>query len=123
MSFEIPLFMPGGLVSGTDLSAAAKQFTAVIMTTTDDTVIAATDGVKAFGIVQNTPAVGEEASVLMAGLSKLVAGTGGLTAGDKWTPETSTGGGVVAGTGDEVCGTVVNGAAAGGIATVSIGLD
>lgn len=122
MAYEVPLFMPGGLISGADLSAAAKQFTAVVMDTTDDTIVGAGAGAKALGIIQNTPVVGEEASVLMAGLSKVVAGTGGLTAGDKWTPEAD-GDAVVVGTGDEPCGTVINGAAAGGIATVSIGLD
>lgn len=122
MAWESFLFMPGGLVSGADLSAATKKFTAVVMDITDNTVVGAGAGVKALGIVQNTPIVGEEAAVMMVGVSKVVAGTGGLTAGDKWTPEAD-GDAVVAGTGDEPCGTVLQGAAAGAIATVTIGID
>lgn len=120
MAHEAPVFMPGGLLADVDLSA--KQFTAVVMDTSDNDVVGAGAGVKALGILQNAPANGEEASVMMVGLSKLVAGTGGLTAGDKWTPEAD-GEGVVAGTGDEICGTVIQGAGAGGIATVTIGID
>jgi len=120
MAHEAPLFMPGGLLADADLSAT--QFIAVIMDVTDNDVIAATAGAKAIGVLQNQPVNGEEASVMMAGLSKIVSGTGGLTAGDKWTPEAG-GAAVVAATGDEICGTVIQGAAAGAIATVSIGLD
>lgn len=120
MAHEAPLFMPGGLTADADLTT--KQFTAVVMDVTDNDVINAGAGVKAVGILQNAPNTGEAAAVMMAGLSKVVSGTGGLTAGDKWTPEAG-GAAVVAGTGDVICGTVVQGAAAGGIATVTIGLD
>lgn len=122
MAYEVPLFTPGGLVSGANLSVAAKQFTAVIMNTTNNTIVGAGAGVQALGIIQNTPVIGEEASVMMAGVSKVVAGTGGLTAGDKWTPEAD-GDAVAAAIGDRICGTVLQGASAGGIATVTIGLE
>lgn len=122
MTYEVPLFMPGALLADEDLSA--NQFHAVVMDVTDNDVILAGAGVKALGILQNKPANGEEAQVMVAGVSKLVAGTatGGLTAGDKWTVDAN-GEGAVAGTGDEICGTVLQGAAIGGIASVTIGLD
>jgi len=92
------------------------------MDTTDNDVVGAGAGAAALGIVQNSPAVGEEASVMMAGVSKVKAGTGGLAAGNKWTPEAD-GEAVVAGLGDVICGTVLQGAAVGGIATVTVGLE
>lgn len=121
MAWENFLFMPGGLSADADLSAA--QFHAVVADVTDNDVILAGAGVRALGILQNTPALGEEASVMMLGVSKVVVGaaTGGLTAGDKWTPDAS-GEAVVAGTGDEICGTVLQGAGPGEIATVTVNM-
>jgi len=122
MAWEVPLFMPGGLRADADLSA--NQFHAVVMDTTDNDVVLAGAGVRCLGILQNKPANGEEAAVMFAGFSKVVvgSGTGGLTAGDRWTPDAS-GEAVVAGTGDIACGTVIEGAGEGGIATVTVGLD
>jgi len=55
---------------------AVKQYYAVMMTTTDNTVVVAgtpaAEGTHVIGVVQNKPASGEMASVAIGGTSKLV---------------------------------------------------
>ena len=65
-------------IAGADLSA--KQFTFVIMNTTDRTIVSAGNGVAADGILINKPGSGDAATVVTGGRTVIVAGTGGLTA-------------------------------------------
>jgi hypothetical protein len=57
-------------------SFASKQFYAVMMTSTNNTVVVAgtpaAEGTHVIGIIQNEPASGEAASVVIGGTSKLV---------------------------------------------------
>lgn len=102
-------------VAGADLSA--KQFTFVVMNTTDRTVVAAGNAAAADGIVINKPALGEAATVVLFGRTLVLAGTGGLTAGANVGVDAN-GAGVVAATSDIIVGKVVDAAAAGGYATI-----
>ena len=102
-------------VAGADLSA--KQFTFVVMNTTDRTVVAAGNAAAADGIVINKPALGEAATVVLFGRTLILAGTGGLTAGANVGVDAN-GAGVVAATSDIIVGKVVDAAVAGGYATI-----
>lgn len=55
---------------------ASKQFFAVMMTSTDNTVVVATggaaEGTHVIGVIQNEPGSGEAASVAIGGTSKLL---------------------------------------------------
>ena len=57
-------------------SFASKQFFAVMMTSTDNTVVvantAAAEGTHVLGVIQNEPGSGEAASVAIGGTSKLL---------------------------------------------------
>jgi hypothetical protein len=102
-------------VAGADLSA--KQFTFVIMNTTDRTVVSAGNAAAADGVLINKPASGEAATVVTHGRVAVLAGTGGLTAGALVGVDAN-GAGVVAATNDIVVGKVVDAAGAGEIATI-----
>ena len=56
--------------AGADLSA--KQFTFVKLSADETVVTAAADGIDAIGILQNTPKLGQAASVAFSGQSKVV---------------------------------------------------
>jgi hypothetical protein len=125
MAWEIPLFNPGGLVAGEDLSA--KQFYCVKVTADNAVSLCDTDGEVFDGILQDKPASGYAANVMMAGISKVECGEA-LSAGNYWGVDangkakkveaTNTG----ADTGDFVMGRVIEGAGSGEYATVSVGL-
>jgi hypothetical protein len=102
-------------IAGANLSA--KQFTFVIMNTTDRTVVAAGNASAADGIVINKPALGEAATVVTFGRTMVLAGTGGLTAGANVGVDAN-GAGVVAATSDIIVGKVVDAGAAAGYATI-----
>ena len=97
--------------------AALSQFTFVIMNTTDRTVVAAGNGAAADGVVINDPASGAAATVVTAGRVIVEVGTGGLTAGDDVGVDAN-GEAVAAATSDIIVGKCVEGAAAGGRATI-----
>jgi len=127
MSYEVPLFQPAGLVA-TAVSLATKQFFCVRQSTSDNAVeLCDTDGELILGVVQNKPAANAAANIMMAGVTKVEAAET-LTAGDHWgvgaagsakkVEATVTGADV----GDYVAGVVLEGAAAGELATVTIGV-
>ncbi len=99
--------------------AALSQFTFVVMNTTDRTVVAAGDGAAADGVVINDPASGSAATVVTHGRVLVEVGTGGLTAGDNVGVDAN-GEAVTASAldGDIIVGKCVEGAAAGGRATI-----
>ena len=125
MAYELQGLDIGMLVTDADLSA--KQFYAVKMSTTDNTVsLCDTDGEIILGILQNKPGSGEAASIRVQGITKAVAGEA-LTAGDKVGVDangklkivetTNTGADI----GDHWHGIVLDGAAADALATILIG--
>jgi hypothetical protein len=103
------------MVAGADLSA--KQFTFVKMNTTNRTVVSAGNGDAAFGVLINDPESGQAATVVTAGRVVVEVGTGGLTAGDEVGVDAN-GEAVSAAATDIIVGICVDGAAAGGRATI-----
>lgn len=102
-------------IAGADLSA--KQWTFVIMNTTDRTVVNATDGQAADGVLINTPESGKAATVVTAGRVMIEVGTGGLTAGDLVASDAN-GEAITAATADIVVGKALETAAAGTRTTI-----
>jgi hypothetical protein len=82
MAFEIPGRMDGTRPAGADLSAAANQHKFVKLNSSGQVVLcsAATD--KPYGVLQNRPAAGQAAAVMIDGISKVQADAN-LTVGDK----------------------------------------
>jgi hypothetical protein len=103
------------MIAGADLSA--KQFTFVKMNTNDRTVVSAGNGDAAFGVLINDPESGQAATVVTAGRVVVEVGTGGLTAGDEVGVDAN-GEAVSAAATDIIVGICVDGAAAGGRATI-----
>jgi hypothetical protein len=103
------------MVAGADLSA--KQFTFVKMNTTNRTVVSAGNGDAAFGVLINDPESGQAATVVTAGRVVVEVGTGGLTAGNEVGVDAN-GEAVSAAATDIIVGICVDGAAAGGRATI-----
>lgn len=103
------------MIAGADLSA--KQFTFVKMNTNDRTVVSAGNGDAAFGVLINDPESGQSATVVTAGRVVVEVGTGGLTAGDEVGVDAN-GEAVSAAATDIIVGICVDGAAAGGRATI-----
>lgn len=103
------------MIAGADLSA--KQFTFVIGNTTDRTVVNATDGQAADGVLINTPTSGAAATVVTAGRVMIEVGTGGLTAGDLVASDAN-GEAITAATADIVVGKALETAAAGTRTTI-----
>lgn len=105
------------MIAGADLSA--KQFTFVKMNTTDRTVVNTADGEAAFGVLINNPTSGQAATVVTHGRVAVKAG-GALTAGATVASDLN-GAAIVASAtapADVIVGVCVEGAAAGGIATI-----
>jgi hypothetical protein len=103
------------MIAGADISA--KQFTFVKMNTTNRTVVSAGNGDAAFGVLINDPESGQAATVVTAGRVVVEVGTGGLTAGDEVGVDAN-GEAVSAAATDIIVGICVDGAAAGGRATI-----
>lgn len=127
MAWELPGFCVGSLTASSTL--AAKQFYAVKAHTSNNQVaLCDTDGEVILGVVQNKPAAGEAANVMMSGVTKVVAAET-LTAGDNWGTDANGTAKKIEGTitgadvGDYSAGKVLQGASAGELATVSIGFQ
>jgi hypothetical protein len=119
MAIEIPVFNLGFMEAAVDLST--KQFYCV-ETTADKTVnITNVAGENCLGVLQNKPSiVGDVCDIMCIGVTKVVAGTGGLTAGQVWEAAAD-GKAIAATTGKVGMGTVLIGATADTLATVTVG--
>lgn len=123
MAFEYPVLKVPALEAGADLSG--NQFHCVRMSGADKRVaLCDTEGEVVLGVLQNKPAAaGQAAEVTALGLTKIVAGEA-LAAGDAWGTDAQARARKVEVTtdvGDYAAGIVIEGAAAGAIATVTIG--
>lgn len=103
------------MIAGADLSA--KQWTFVIQNTTDRTVVNATDGQAADGVLINTPESGNAATVVTHGRVMVEVGSGGLTAGDDVASD-GNGEAITAATADIIVGKALETAAAGTRTTI-----
>lgn len=108
----------GMMVAGADLSE--KQFRCVKITGDYQIGVCDSAGEQSLGILQNIPVSGNTANVRDLGLSRVVVGTGGLSAGDKWTTDAN-GAAVAATAGDVAMGVCFFGAAATELAGVYVG--
>ena len=136
MAWELNGFSPAGLKAAASL--ASNQYYGVKITAANQVNVVAVDGEPGIGVLQNDPASGEAADVMMMGITKVLVGATAL-------PSTETIGGVVqmqawgfdssgkakpvsrsstgADLGDFIMGFVLQGAAAGEYATVTVGLN
>jgi len=85
MAFEIPGRVDGTRPAGADLSAAGNQYKFVKLNTSGQVVAITAVTDKPYGILQNTPAAGQAAEVMIDGISK-VQGDANLTIGDQVSP-------------------------------------
>lgn len=121
------IFTVPGMMADADLSA--KQFFCVKMSTTDNKVsLCTTQGETIFGVLQNKPnADGVAAEVMSLGITKVEAGET-LTAGDLWGTDANGKAAKIEGTNtgadlaDYAAGIVIEGAASGELASVTIGI-
>jgi hypothetical protein len=107
----------GQAVAAADYSA--KQFYIVDISANNTVTVASSAGQACFGVLQNAPESGEVASVRYGGVSKVVAGTGGLAAGDL-VQAAADGTAIDAASGDYTIGMCVIGASAGESATIVV---
>jgi hypothetical protein len=117
MAFEIPGHSLGILAAGQDLSAA--QFLFVKVNTVGEIVKCSVSGEGADGVLQNKPVSGQSATVDRDGISKVVAGGGGIAVADLVTPNAS-GQAILAATGDFVAGRCLVAAGSGQIGTITL---
>jgi hypothetical protein len=118
-AIEIPGFrLPA--VAGENLTAAQFKF---VYLSADMTIMLADDTVSPIGILQNNPNSGEEATVMINGVSKVkIDVSGALTAGAV-VSSSSAGTAIAATTGEYTVGQIVVGAAAGCIGSVLLKND
>lgn len=92
---------------------SAKQFCAVKISGDGLVDLASTGGEAITGILQNDPTAGQPAIIAFAGFPKVIAGTGGFTAGDLLMTEAGTGRLITKTGTNTVVAVAVNSAAAG----------
>jgi hypothetical protein len=117
----------GNLVS--NASMANNQFHCVkAHTTNNQFALCAVDGEPVLGVLQDNPASGAAGDIMAVGVTKVVVGVGEtLTAGQTWGTDASGEAKTIEGSitgadvGDYAAGMVLEGAAAGELATVTIG--
>lgn len=118
MAYQLANFDIGTVTASADLDE--KQFHFVYVSGDNTVTFVATAGAAYLGILQNAPLTGEAAIVRVQGVSKLVAGTGDLTANDGVQSDDD-GTGITASNADYASAVVLVGASAGENATVAIG--
>lgn len=119
MAVEIPVFNLGFMEAAADLST--KQFYCVEATADSTVNLTNAAGENCLGILQNKPSiVGDVCDIMCIGVSKVMVGTGNLTAGQVWEAAAD-GTAIPATTGKVGMGTVLIGAVAGKLATVTVG--
>ena len=111
--------VPG--MPGSATPNGGKQYTFVKVTGSHTAGSVSAAGGDAIGVLQNKPQkVGTAASIAISGVTLLIAGTGGLTAGQPVKSDAA-GAGVVGTPGtDTILGTVIEAGAAGALAVVLI---
>jgi hypothetical protein len=82
VAYEIPGFS-FTLVAGENLSSS--HFCAVDVEVSTGQVILPTAGGRAIGVIQNKPAEGEAATIVVSGVTKVLIGVGGIIAGNNVT--------------------------------------
>lgn len=107
----------GFMIAGADLSA--KQHHIVDVSADKTVVLASSAGQAALGVLQNDPVSGAAAKVRTGGVSKVLVGAGGLTAG-AGVQANANGEAIAAATGDYTLGMCLIGGAAGEYASILV---
>jgi hypothetical protein len=89
MALDDKMIDTGGLRAASDLSS--RRFAAVKITGDNLVDLASIGGEGICGILYNSPMAGEAASVVFFGFPKVIAGSGGFSAGDHLVTEADTG--------------------------------
>lgn len=127
MAWELGVFNIGNLVAAS--SMASNQFKCVKAHTSDNQfTLCSVDGEVILGVLQDKPASGYAGDIMALGITKVTVGVGEtLIAGQSWGTDSSGKAKTIEGTvtgadvGDYAAGMVLEGAAAGELATVTIG--
>ena len=119
MALEKPLFDIGFCQAAADYRT--KQFHIMDISGNFAFTIAGTSGQAAVGILQDKPDAGQVGNIMAIGVSKVMIGTGGLTAGGLFMADTDGTAVAATGTGKYALGMVIKGGSAGELATVIIG--
>lgn len=132
MAWERPVLIIPGQIAGSDFRTgngygSVGQYLIVKQTAVDNTHVPCTAvGDRPSGISQDKPNTGEALGVMSMGVSKVTAGSGGLTAGDEYGTDTQgravrkASSGTGANFGQFVLGTVLEAAVEGALATVTV---
>lgn len=107
----------GFLTAAADYSA--KQYYIMDIGADKTATLASVAGQAVIGVLQNAPASGAAARVRTGGVSKVIVGTGGITAGAQVQTD-ATGAAIAAASGDWTLGMCLIGAAAGEYATILV---
>lgn len=86
-AYQIPLFTPSGVKAAADYSASG-QFRFMKITADGVVTQCSVAGEQAYGVLQNAPKQDQEATVMVHGISKVIAGEA-LVAGDLVTTDSS----------------------------------
>lgn len=121
MAIEQPGFSIGFCTAAADYSTTG-QYRIVDISASNEITLASSSGQAAVGILQDKPASGQVANVMVNGVSKLIAGTGDLAAGALFMADTDGSGITAIGMGKYALGMVVVGATAGLMASVVLGV-
>lgn len=113
-AFEQPLGVQGQLVANSDLST--KQYIAMIATAGKADVAGAAANI--LGVLQNNPKAGQPASIMYAGITKMVAGAALPTVGT--AVQTDASGRAVAGSAPAIGRTLTTASGAGVLVTVQL---
>jgi hypothetical protein len=109
----------GFLVAAADYQTTSKQYYIVDCGADNTATLASVAGQAAIGVLQNDPAAGEAAIVRTGGVSKVIVGTGDITAGDLVQTD-ATGAAIAAAGSDYTVGVCLVGASAGEYATILV---
>jgi hypothetical protein len=120
MAYEIPGFTLGTVTASADLSAKIHKFVKVSGANTVTVGAAVSD--KVIGVLQNAPASGSAAVVMVTGVTKVVAG-GTITAGDEVSCDANGDAIAATGSGTYVAGKALTGASDNDVVSVLLGFN
>ncbi len=117
MATQLPLFTLPGFEAGADMTDDQFKFVTISEAEKVETVSVAGD--TPLGVLQNAPKAGESAQIMQAGITKVIAGSGDISAGE-YVVMNSDGTAEDAGTtaSEEVVGIGIDGADDGNIASI-----
>lgn len=121
MAIEQPGFKIGFLKAAADYSDGTKQFRAMKVTADETFGVCSAAGEPVLAVLQDKPKSGKPGELWVTGVTKLIAGTGGLAANALWETDAN-GAGITCAAAKAPAGRVLIGAAEGKLATVTIGL-